>query len=271
MFSTTFEGCMELEAVPADFTERMAQRVEEGLLYRGSRRRANYSVRHLDRASIHFGADDALTGFNIGLNEVVLRRVDEHRISCRVDYGRWARFATYLSLAVTLPLAIVLLIPQVHKVFTGNPILPYALWGMVLFWGVVWPWMLGRMHRVSAAHCLERVVREVCAGQEAACVAAPGARRYRSAAQILGIPLVSIAMGPDPTSDQLRGVAKGFVAIGDVAVGVVAIGGVAVGGVALGGLAIGGCARWAALRWAWLHWAVSRSASWPLVAAPTAS
>jgi hypothetical protein len=113
---------------------------------------------------------------------------------------------------------------------------------MVLFWGVVWPWMLGRMHRVSAAHCLERVVREVCAGQEAACVAAPGARRYRSAAQILGIPLVSIAMGPDPTSDQLRGVAKGFVAIGDVAVGVVAIGGVAVGGVALGGLAIGGLA-----------------------------
>jgi hypothetical protein len=67
----------------------------------------------------------------------------------------------------------------------------------------------------------------------------PGRVRYRSAAGIGNIPLLSIALGPDLEKGEWRGHARGIVAIGDTAAGVVAIGGLAAGGIAIGGLSIG--------------------------------
>lgn len=70
-------------------------------------------------------------------------------------------------------------------------------------------------------------------------------RRYRSAASFLGLPLVSLAFGPDPATGESRGHARGWFAFGDVAVGgVAAVGGfvcapVAVGIGAVGILAVG--------------------------------
>jgi len=71
--------------------------------------------------------------------------------------------------------------------------------------------------------------------------------RKNSKATLWGLPLVSIAVGPDPDNDEKRGHARGIIAIGDIATGVLAIGGLARGGIAVGGLAIGvialgGCA-----------------------------
>ena len=63
--------------------------------------------------------------------------------------------------------------------------------------------------------------------------------RRHSGATIAGIPILDIALGPDFAHGEMRGHAKGIIAIGDVATGVVAIGGVARGAVALGGIAIG--------------------------------
>jgi hypothetical protein len=69
----------------------------------------------------------------------------------------------------------------------------------------------------------------------------PGFRavRRRSDYEYLGLPLWSVAMGADPARGELRGHARGIVAIGDVATGVVALGGLARGFVAIGGLAFG--------------------------------
>ena len=67
----------------------------------------------------------------------------------------------------------------------------------------------------------------------------PGRVRYRSAAAIGDIPLLSIALGPDLEKGEMRGHARGVVAIGDTAMGGVAIGGLAVGGIAFGGLSLG--------------------------------
>ena len=66
-------------------------------------------------------------------------------------------------------------------------------------------------------------------------------RGYRRSAgpAIAGIPLVSIAFGPDFAHGEIRGHAKGIIAIGDVATGLIALGGFARGVVALGGLAVG--------------------------------
>ena len=51
--------------------------------------------------------------------------------------------------------------------------------------------------------------------------------RKRSTKYIWGLPLYDIALGPDPDQDQVRGHARGIIAIGDIATGVLAMGGVA--------------------------------------------
>lgn len=63
--------------------------------------------------------------------------------------------------------------------------------------------------------------------------------RHTSEREFLGLPWLAIAIGPDPTTGERRGHARGVVAIGDIATGVIAIGGLARGVIALGGLAVG--------------------------------
>jgi hypothetical protein len=71
--------------------------------------------------------------------------------------------------------------------------------------------------------------------------------RKRSEVHIGDMPLWDIAIGPDLEKNEVRGHARGFIAIGDIATGVIAMGGVArgfiaMGGVAIGGISLGGCA-----------------------------
>ncbi len=64
-------------------------------------------------------------------------------------------------------------------------------------------------------------------------------RRWRSQLEFLGLPLVAVALGPDPEKGEWRGHARGVVAIGDMATGVFAFGGLARGVFAFGGLSLG--------------------------------
>ena len=93
---------------------------------------------------------------------------------------------------------------------------------------------------------LERRVAEL--EQQLAAVKRAGPRgfRYRSSLTFAEVPLLAIAVGPDPERGELRGHAKGIIALGDIATGVVALG-----------------ADWPA---AW-----SRSAGWPLAPWPWAA
>ena len=63
--------------------------------------------------------------------------------------------------------------------------------------------------------------------------------RKTSSLRIGNLPLLSIAIGSDIDKGEIRGHAKGVIAIGDIATGWIAIGGLAFGGVALGGLSVG--------------------------------
>lgn len=65
-------------------------------------------------------------------------------------------------------------------------------------------------------------------------------KRYRSKATLFGLPVIDIAVGPK--NGEMRGKAKGIIAIGDIATGGIAIGGMSFGVVALGGMSIGICA-----------------------------
>jgi hypothetical protein len=63
--------------------------------------------------------------------------------------------------------------------------------------------------------------------------------RRRASWGIGDIPFYDIALGPDLKRGELRGHAKGVIAIGDFATGFIAIGGLSRGVIAVGGLAAG--------------------------------
>jgi hypothetical protein len=63
--------------------------------------------------------------------------------------------------------------------------------------------------------------------------------RKRASWGLGDIPFYDIAIGPDLSRGEMRGHAKGILALGDMATGVVALGGLARGVVAFGGVAAG--------------------------------
>ena len=63
--------------------------------------------------------------------------------------------------------------------------------------------------------------------------------RQRASWGVGDIPIYDIAVGPDFSQGQIRGHAKGVIAIGDIATGLLAISGISRGVVAIGGLAAG--------------------------------
>ena len=63
--------------------------------------------------------------------------------------------------------------------------------------------------------------------------------RKRASWGIGDFPFYDIAVGPDLTRGELRGHAKGVIAIGDMATGVLAFGGISRGVIAFGGLSAG--------------------------------
>lgn len=63
--------------------------------------------------------------------------------------------------------------------------------------------------------------------------------RARARWQLAGLPFYDIAFGPDASRGEVRGHARGFIALGDIATGVIAAGGLARGILAAGGCAVG--------------------------------
>ena len=57
--------------------------------------------------------------------------------------------------------------------------------------------------------------------------------------KVMGYPLLAIACGPDTSKDELKGWARGVIAIGDIATGLIAFGGLAGGGISVGGISLG--------------------------------
>jgi hypothetical protein len=95
---------------------------------------------------------------------------------------------------------------------------------------------------MQSRESLERRVKELegqLAGLKGGAGLALRGVRKRSDVQVAGLPFYDIAMGPDLSRGEMRGHARGFIAIGDMATGVFALGGLARGVVAVGGLALG--------------------------------
>jgi hypothetical protein len=143
----------------------MGRRIETGLLSPGSRRRANYVVRSKSSDAVSFSANDFWTAFNIGMNDVELRRADGNRIAYHGSFSRWAAYAAIQGLAVAGVILIVVLLWPGERAEVAR----YGVWGwplliiLLAFFGLVWPRLLVVMHRHFAARALERIVREAMA------------------------------------------------------------------------------------------------------------
>ncbi len=164
MFTPAYDGTIEMDTVPGDFTDRIERRVEAGLLVPGKRTRANYVVCSKSPEEIRFMANDFLTAYNVGLNNVVLRRSGQHTIAYRGKFWRWTIYAVVQALVLaTLILLGLLVVPGAREQVSS-----YS-WGwlyiatLLVFFGLVWPWVLVAIHRRFAARALERIVRQAVA------------------------------------------------------------------------------------------------------------
>ena len=164
LFSPSYDGTIEIMPLPSDFTDRIARRIENGLLNPGSRRRANYVVRSKSGDAISFSAVGFWTAYNVGLNEVELRRAGPNSIAYHGSYRRWATYVVIQALVVVAAIIFVILV-----VPSGRDDVARYSWGwwylgaLLVFFGLVFPWLMVAMHRRFAARALEGIVRQAVA------------------------------------------------------------------------------------------------------------
>ena len=161
-FIPEFDGQLELVRIPDDFVARIRKRVEEGLLMRGIRRRANYVVRSEGRDEVTFGAEDFLTAYNVGLNDVSVRRSGATTVRYHVTFWRWTWTAVAHSAILGLTFLICFLgIERMRRDVAAYAYGPYMFWGLIIFFCLLWPWILTAIHRKFAEKALRRILREV--------------------------------------------------------------------------------------------------------------
>jgi hypothetical protein len=160
-FSPVYDGGIDFEAVPDDFAERIARRVRTGLLVPGRRGRANYVVEKQGVDAISFSARGFWTAYNIGLNDVELRRDGQKRIVFHGSFRRWTLYAAIHGLVLALVILLgILVLPDARNEIARTS------WGwafvgaLLVFFGLLWPWLLVAMQRRFVPRALERIVRE---------------------------------------------------------------------------------------------------------------
>jgi len=161
-FIPEFDGQLELARVPDDFIARIRKRVEEGLLMRGNRKRANYAVRSAGNDEITFGAEDFLTAYNVGLNDVSVRRSGANTMRYHVTFWRWTLTAVVHGAILGLAFLICFLTFQgLQRDVAAYAQGPLLFWGSVAFSSLLWPWIMTAVHRKFAEKALQRILREV--------------------------------------------------------------------------------------------------------------
>lgn len=169
MFTPEFRGRFECRTEPRVFLERVAERVRDGFLVRGSQVRASYEVAQRDAGSLHVRSTDFWSDYNIGLNDVRLS-AESGGVAYEVTYWRWTRGAVVHAAILAATLAVFYFLPsetwgiaaQIRQQPPDRRVWALAIfWGSIGFWGLLWPWLLARLHRGPAERALRRILREV--------------------------------------------------------------------------------------------------------------
>jgi hypothetical protein len=119
-------------------------------------------------------AADWWTAINVGLNEVELQVPEGGVVRYRVRYWRWVLYALALSGLLGMIGLVLLLCFDARAYIARHPnsMLPglsvgqnlLLAWFMVIFWGLVWPWLLVPMHKRPLRQLVVRLITEVDTG-----------------------------------------------------------------------------------------------------------
>lgn len=164
-------GSVGIQASTGRFLPAFQQRVAAGLLAGRPDPRSNYRVVSSapDRLTVH--AADWKTAVNVGLNDIEVRLSRPGSVHYRVRYWRWARFGFVLCGALGLT-GIVLLVTGDARGYIEQNVLSRVpglstdqnlaiAWGMAVFWGFVWPWIMIASHKRPLQKLVARIIQEV--------------------------------------------------------------------------------------------------------------
>jgi hypothetical protein len=165
------QGSCAIRTTAPEFFEGVKRRVAAGFLSGRPHFRSNYVVTNAERASLHIRAADWPTALNVGLNEVDLQMPESGRVRYRIRYWRWASYCVGLGAALGIFGMTLLLAFDVRSYVVDHPagmirgLSPdqnvAVAWGMVVFWGFLWPWILIHFHQVPLRRLIERLIQEI--------------------------------------------------------------------------------------------------------------
>jgi hypothetical protein len=173
-FAPVIEGSIPIRTPGPEFLRRFQKRVEAGLLTGKPHPRSNYAVAVVGMDRLQVRAVDGWTAINVGLNELDMQASPSGELRYRVRYWRWAKYLLGLGGTVGIGLLAVFLFIDLRAYLARHPeqTVPglsidqnlLLAWGMALFWGFVWPWLLIVLHKRPLRRLVERLVGEVDAG-----------------------------------------------------------------------------------------------------------
>jgi len=166
-FRPEFEGVYSPPTLHPQILEGLASRIRDLALFPGAGPRRNrYEVIEWTPTTLSFQSTSLLAGINVGLNDVVLSMdPNQKEISFKVRYWTWTRYCLFLSGMIASLLALFLCIPLwISHALPEGPVGAWILSGIVLmlvFWGLLWPWILVALHKKPAKGCLVHLLNEV--------------------------------------------------------------------------------------------------------------
>jgi len=171
IFTPSLTGETTLRSRPDAFLSALERRVEAGLLTGHPHPRSRYAITSRGGDRLAFGAENRLTAFNVGLNDVEVVLDTPGRLRYRIEYWRWARYSLGLSAVIGIALCLVFLsidLPRYMETHPGSTVRGLSVrenlalaWGMAIFWGLVWPWIGIAVHKGPVRRLFERIVAEV--------------------------------------------------------------------------------------------------------------
>jgi len=167
-FTPEFDGQVTVDRLPDDFAARIQHRVETGLLVPGRRDRANYRVTAIDPDTVTFVAEGFLTTYNIGLNEVTVRRSGRNQVAYHVSYMGWTRIAVGHGAVIGIAFLLgYILFPALRASVTSYPAGAVLCSVIVGFFSLAWPWILTAFHRRFAERALQGILTATLSGPPA--------------------------------------------------------------------------------------------------------
>jgi hypothetical protein len=165
------EGAMPIKASKSQFNAALRQRIENGFLTGRPGSRSNYQIVESQPETIQVRAVDWWTAINVGLNDLNLSFSKSGKLHFRLQFWRWAIYCLALCSVLGLMGVALFLALDIRSYIANNagariPGLSndqnlYLAWGMLLFWGFVWPWILIAFHKRPLRKLLAKLVSEI--------------------------------------------------------------------------------------------------------------